>query len=93
MSGPSPDRRKAIAALCQKAIDSVDEARAGRVATSLTPAELTNIRNELLQMLTILDPRIYRPSYARFLGDSYQGGDSLTENLLDLSYQYNQRLK
>ena len=93
MSGPSPDRRKAVAALCQTAINNVDEARAGKVATSLTSAELTNIRNELLQMLQILDPRTYRPSYARFLGDSYQGDDSLTDALLDLSYQYSQRLK
>jgi hypothetical protein len=93
MSGPSPDRKGAVRALCKAALGSVNDALAGKVATSLSSGELTNIRSELHQMMTTLDPRIYHPSYARFLGDSYQGGDKLTDSLLELSYQYSQRLK
>jgi hypothetical protein len=44
-------------------------------------------------MIATLDPRVYKPTYPRFVADSYQGGDELTESLLDLGYQYSQRLR
>jgi hypothetical protein len=44
-------------------------------------------------MRNALSPKPYKPSFGRSVLDSYQGGDALTDLLLDLSYQYNQRLK
>jgi hypothetical protein len=86
-------RRQQIADLCAEGMKKIDEALAGTRATTLSGTELLNIRDELAQMQATLDPGVYSPSYSRFITDSYTGGDPLTDFLLEISYQYQQRLK
>jgi hypothetical protein len=86
-------RERQIEDLCDDAMQKIDSALTGQSTTTLSPDELRSIRSEVQDMRTALNPKVYKPSFARFVLDSYQGGDALTEFLLDLSYQYNQRLK
>jgi hypothetical protein len=82
-----------IKELCDSAMQRIDSALAGESTTTLSPGDLRSIRSEVQDMRSAMSPKLYKPSFARFILDSYQGGDALTEFLLDLSYQYNQRLK
>jgi hypothetical protein len=86
-------RRKQVADLCAEGMKKIDEALTGTRATTLGATALVSIRDELAQMHATLDPGSYGPSYGRFVTDAYTGGDPLTDFLLEVSYQYQQRLK
>lgn len=93
MSAAPRSGKERILDLCQTALGRIDEALTGTASTTLSQAELRNIQEEIIQMASTLDLQTYQPSYARFITDSYQGGDDLSNFLLDVSYQYNQRLR
>lgn len=86
-------REVAVREMCDAAVARIDSALAGSASTILEHPILDSIRAELLQMSDAVNPRAYKPSYPRFVTDSYEGGDPLADFLLDVAYQYNQRLK
>jgi hypothetical protein len=93
MNSAMTSRRERVLGLCQTALKRIDEALVGNAPTTLSHADLTHIKQEVTHMASTLDPRVYKPSYGRFITDAYEGGDELTDFLLDVSYQYSQRLK
>lgn len=48
---------------------------------------LMNTKNELEKMISIMDPRIYKPTYPRFVID-WPESSTLAEHLLEASYYY-----
>lgn len=49
---------------------------------------LLQIKKELEEMIRVMDPKIYKPSYPRFILD-WPDEKGLIEELIDVAYQYN----
>lgn len=84
-------KKKRIENLCTNALERIDaeimKHKKGAEKASLSIPMLFEIKNEIEQMLKILEPSIFKPSYPRFMLD-WPEESNLIDFLSDVAYQY-----
>lgn len=85
------NKKKRIENLCTNALERIDDEimkhREGVENASLSIPMLHEIKKEIEQMLTILEPSIFKPSYPRFMLD-WPEESNLIDFLSEVAYQY-----
>ena len=75
----------------KKVINAIDRHERNELAP-LSIQVLIQIKKELEEMVSTMNPEVYKPGYPRFILD-WPDEDGLIEELVDVAYQYNNMKK
>lgn len=82
--------KRSLELLLNEALRKVDDATRRHERNEAAPLSiqaLNQVKKELKEMISIMDPKIYMPGYPRFILD-WPDEEGLIDELINLSYQY-----